>query len=68
MTTADAIKALNLAELAGRSVDEARAVVEAAGGIVRVIAPIGILTMEYVATRITLVAENGVVQRAQGPG
>jgi hypothetical protein len=68
MSTSNAVAELDLAELAGRSTQQARSIVEAAGGRVRVIAPGGLVTMEYVPNRITLTVVDDVVTQALGPG
>jgi hypothetical protein len=68
MSTANEVAELDLNQLTGRSVEDATSIIKAAGGRVRVIAPGGVMTMEYIPTRVTLVAVDGQVERAMGPG
>lgn len=62
------LRTLDLSSLVGRSLDEARAVVETAGGRVRVVGPGDPVTADYRADRVTLIVENGVVTEIAGIG
>jgi hypothetical protein len=62
----DALKQLDLGKLAGVPADDAREVVERAGGQVRITAPDGYVFADFRADRVTLVVENGLVVEAWG--
>jgi hypothetical protein len=55
------VEDLDLESLVGTPVDEARAVVTAAGGVTRTVAPGGVITADFQPNRITLVVEGGRV-------
>jgi hypothetical protein len=59
---------LNLDELVGRSVDEARAAVVAAGGTLRAVTADQAVTADYRPHRVTLLIEDGRVVRNLGIG
>jgi hypothetical protein len=55
------VRDLDLPALAGRSVEEARAIVAAAGGVTRTVEPGGSVTLDYRPDRVTLVVAGGRV-------
>jgi hypothetical protein len=68
MATREELAALDLTALVGRSVDEARRIVEAVGGRVRVVAPHQPVTLEYREDRVTLIVVDDVVRDVTGIG
>jgi hypothetical protein len=50
---------LDLAALTGKTVDDARALVIAAGGVTRIVAPGSAVTADFRDNRVTLVVEDG---------
>lgn len=60
--------ALDLTALVGRPVEDARQVVEAAGGRLRTVAPGGALTMDYRPDRVTLEVIDDLVTAVHGLG
>ena len=66
--TPDALRALNLDGLVGRTVEEAGHLIEAAGGHVRAVTPGMPVTADYRPDRVTLTVENGRVLACNGIG
>lgn len=60
--------ALDLSALVGQPVEDARQVVEAAGGRLRTVAPGGALTMDYRPDRVTLEVIDDLVTAVHGLG
>jgi hypothetical protein len=63
-----ALAALDLDALVGQSVEEARAAVHDAGGVLRAVAPEDAVTLEYRPDRVTVVVEDGRVVSHHGIG
>ncbi|MDQ6848775.1 MAG: hypothetical protein M3070_02050 [Actinomycetota bacterium] len=59
---------LDLDALVGRRVDEARAAITEAGGILRAVSPDQAVTADYRSHRVTLLVEDGRVIRNLGIG
>jgi hypothetical protein len=68
MEVPETLQQLDLEAFAGRPVEEVRDAVEAAGGALRVVAPDGAMTADYRPSRVTVVAEDGIVLRSLGIG
>jgi len=64
----DALTRLDLDALVGQSVEEARAAVYDAGGVLRAVAPGEAVTLDYRADRVTVVVEDGRVASHHGIG
>jgi hypothetical protein len=63
-----ALLELDLDDLVGSSVDKARAVLEAAGGRLRAVAPGQAVTMDYRGDRVTATVENDRICEVLGIG
>ena len=59
---------LDLDAMIGGPVDEARAAISDAGGILRAVGPDEATTLDYRLDRVTLVVEDGQVVRSLGIG
>jgi hypothetical protein len=68
METPALLQALDLNGLVGKPVDEARTLIEAAGGAARIVGPDDAVTQEYRSNRVTLVAEDGKITAVGGIG
>jgi hypothetical protein len=59
---------LDLNDLVGTPLDQARRTIEAAGGVVRAVAPKQPVTLEYRENRVTLIVVDGMVEEVIGIG
>jgi hypothetical protein len=66
--SANLLEQLDLTTLVGMPVDEARRQVESAGGRLRVVGPGDIYTLEFRPDRVTVRAEDGVINDVAGIG
>jgi hypothetical protein len=64
----DALQHLDLDALVGQSLEEARAAVEDAGGVLRAAGPNDAVTLDYRPDRVTVVVEDGRVTSCYGIG
>jgi potato proteinase inhibitor type I family protein len=62
------LNALDLNDLVGTPLDQARLTIERAGGVVRAVAPKQPVTLEYRENRVTLIVVGGVVSEVIGIG
>jgi Peptidase inhibitor I78 family len=64
----DTLATLDLDALVGQSVEEARAAVHDAGGVLRAVAPEEPVTLEFRPDRVTVVVDDGRVVSHHGIG
>jgi hypothetical protein len=59
---------LDLRSLVGLPVEQARERISDAGGEVRTVPPDGMVTLDFRATRVTLIVDHETVLDVRGPG